>query len=175
MDQDPKPTFLGVVHKTGDGGYLLDNRRGIRALHPEDAQTLLSGGILTEAQLRGAPPRGRIAKRCERTVRDVSPAEVKELFKNSPRPVIAQFHGTWCGACAATNPEVDALARHVCEDADVVRVNVDDANKLADDLGIESVPAVMLVHRGKVYKKVEGDTTADKFAKLFDAILKRLK
>jgi thioredoxin 2 len=77
---------------------------------------------------------------------------------------LVQFYANWCGHCATTRPEVDKASAMLCNDADVVRINVDQHSKLADKLGVDGLPTMVLVEKGKILGRIEGESTAAELA-----------
>jgi thioredoxin 2 len=59
---------------------------------------------------------------------------------------------------------VDKASAMLCNDADVVRINVDQHSKLADKLGVDGLPTMVLVEKGKILGRIEGESTAAELA-----------
>lgn len=68
----------------------------------------------------------------------------------SDQPVLVDFWAPWCGPCLAVAPAVDEIANDYKGRARVVKVNVDDAQDLATEFNIASIPCFLVFNEGKV-------------------------
>jgi len=62
--------------------------------------------------------------------------------------VLVDFYATWCGPCKMLSPVVEAVANEN-EDIKVVKVNVDDAQDLAIQYQVMSIPTVVIIKDGQ--------------------------
>ena len=78
----------------------------------------------------------------------------QEVMK-SEGTVLVDFYADWCGPCKMQGPIVEQLAE---ERADVkfCKLNVDDAAPIAVELGISSIPTIMVVKNGEITFKEAG-------------------
>jgi thioredoxin 2 len=97
---------------------------------------------------------------CPIRVTEANQRNVTDIMQGAHKPTLVQFYANWCGHCATTRPEVDKASALLCGDADVVRVNVDQHSKLADKLGVDGLPTMVLVEKGKILGRIEGESTA---------------
>lgn len=68
--------------------------------------------------------------------------------------VIVDFWATWCGPCRMLGSVIEEYSNDN-PDAVLVKVNVDEANELASDYDIQSLPTMMIFKNGeKVASKV---------------------
>lgn len=91
----------------------------------------------------------------------------EEEVVNSDKPVLLDFWATWCGPCRMIAPTVEEIAEEN-ETIKVGKVNVDDERELAVSFGIESIPTLVAIKNGKVYKKTVGVQTKEALIALFD-------
>jgi thioredoxin 1 len=91
----------------------------------------------------------------------------------SELPVLMQFTADWCQPCKAIAPEVEAFAQEYAGKAKVVRIDVDKAPVIAQQLRIQSVPTFMVVAEGQVRDVVVGAVRKQKMKELIEPYLPR--
>ena len=79
----------------------------------------------------------------------------KELISTSTKPVVIDYFAPWCGPCRALTPLFERWAKEN-ENVTFAKVNVDDANSLAAQYGINAIPAVLIFKEGKEIKRFVG-------------------
>jgi len=73
-----------------------------------------------------------------------------------PRPVIVECWAEWCGPCRMVGPVLEAIAAEHAGQLDVVKLNVDENPRTAQEFGIMAVPTMNLFSGGKLVKQVIG-------------------
>ena len=74
---------------------------------------------------------------------------------------LVDFYADWCGPCRMLTPVLDQVAQDVKGKASVVKVDIDQAQKVTEDLQITSVPTLILFKDGKEVKRIIGLRDAD--------------
>lgn len=78
-----------------------------------------------------------------------------ELLQDS-KLVIVDFWATWCGPCRMLSPILDQVEEEMQDQITVVKVNVDDADEIAAQYRIMSIPTLLFVKNGQIVDKTVG-------------------
>lgn len=79
----------------------------------------------------------------------------QELLQDS-KLVIVDFWATWCGPCRMLSPILDQVEEEMPDQITVVKVNVDDADEIAAQYRIMSIPTLLFVKNGEIVDKTVG-------------------
>jgi len=79
----------------------------------------------------------------------------EELLQDS-KLVIVDFWATWCGPCRMLTPILDELEEEMSDQISVVKVNVDDADVIASQYRIMSIPTLLFFKNGQIVDKTVG-------------------
>ncbi len=71
-------------------------------------------------------------------------------------PVLVDFYADWCGPCKQQAPILKQLTDRVGDQVRVVKINVDNAQKAADQYQIRSIPTMILFKNGKIVWRQSG-------------------
>jgi len=93
----------------------------------------------------------------------------EEVLK-SDKPVLVDFWAQWCHPCRIVGPIIEELATEYDGKLKVGKVDVD-ANQVANNYGIMSIPSVLLFKNGQVLKTLVGAQSKDNYKKEIDSVL----
>lgn len=89
-------------------------------------------------------------------VAEVSESTFEQEVLKSGLPVLVDFYATWCGPCKAVAPIVEELAAEYAGKLKIVKVDIDEAQETTTNLGIMSVPTLMIFREGKEVGRIVG-------------------
>ena len=70
--------------------------------------------------------------------------------------VLVDFFATWCPPCKMLAPVLEKVAKKVDDNYLIVKVNVDEAERLAKRFGIMSVPTMVFLYKGEERTRLVG-------------------
>ena len=79
----------------------------------------------------------------------------EECVINSKVPVLVDFNATWCGPCKMLGPVLEELAEET-DKYNVVSIDVDDNQELAQKYDVYSIPCLVVIKDGQEVKRSVG-------------------
>lgn len=87
---------------------------------------------------------------------NVNDSTFTEEVINSETPVLVDFWAAWCGPCRMIAPILDEIATEKGEKIKIAKVNIDENQAMAGQLGISSIPTMILYKDGQPVEKIVG-------------------
>ncbi|MDP7070136.1 MAG: thioredoxin [Phycisphaerales bacterium] len=86
-------------------------------------------------------------------------------------PVLVDFWAEWCQPCKMLGPTIDELAGEYEGRARVGKMNIDEHREVAGNIGVQSIPTVMIFSGGEMVKKLVGINPKQVYAEALDAAM----
>lgn len=78
----------------------------------------------------------------------------KEVLEET-KTVLVDFYADWCGPCKMLSPIIDEIAQEK-QEVKFVKINVDEAQELAREYSIMSIPTLVVIKDGKEKNRTVG-------------------
>ena len=80
--------------------------------------------------------------------KNINEKQFQEL-RAGDRPVLVDYWAPWCGYCRRISAPYDKIADQYADSLAVVKINIDDEPRLAEQERIEVIPSLVLYQNGK--------------------------
>jgi len=87
-------------------------------------------------------------------------------------PIIVDFWAPWCGPCKTLGPQLEAAVKAAKGAVKMVKVNVDEAQMIAGQLQIQSIPTVYAFHKGQPIDGFQGAQPESEIKAFVDRVVK---
>lgn len=94
----------------------------------------------------------------------------QEVLK-SEIPVLIDFWATWCAPCRLLAPTIDQLSEEYEGRVKIAKLDVDNNQDTAMNLGVRSIPAVIIFKNGDIVDNIVGNVPKSKLIERLNAIL----
>ena len=89
-------------------------------------------------------------------IRDLDDKNFDDMIQESQVPVLVDFWAEWCTPCKTMEPMLEEISSLMGEKVSFVKVNVDQARKLAIRYQIRSVPTLLVFQKGRPVDTITG-------------------
>ncbi|MDE5900179.1 MAG: thioredoxin [Muribaculaceae bacterium] len=77
------------------------------------------------------------------------------------KPTLVDFHATWCGPCKMQGPVLEKVKESVGDNANILKIDVDQNQALAARYRVRSVPTLIIFKGGEPIWRASGLHQAD--------------
>ncbi|MEG1501300.1 MAG: thioredoxin family protein [Clostridiales bacterium] len=81
---------------------------------------------------------------------------LEEIAEKATKPILLNFHATWCGPCKMLAPLVLELAEEADDLMDVYRIDIDEKPELAEQMDVNVVPTLIVIKNNEITNKSTG-------------------
>ena len=104
-------------------------------------------------------------------VAEVTDQNFKEKVINSDKPVLVDFWAPWCMPCRMMGPVFEDTAKSFDGKVDFLKMNTDSNQTTAMDIGIMSIPSLVLFKGGKEVDRLIGVQSPESLQTAIDNVL----
>jgi len=97
-------------------------------------------------------------------------ADVVEASQTTP--IIVDFWAPWCGPCKTLGPQLEAAVTAAKGAVKMVKINVDEAQMIAGQLQIQSIPTVYAFWKGQPVDGFQGAVPQSEILEFVDRVIK---
>lgn len=90
---------------------------------------------------------------------------------NGSTPVLVDFTAEWCGPCKMMKPVLEELHRKKAEKLRIIKIDIDESPAAANAFNVQSVPTLILFHKGKQLWRQSGVIQSGPLEKIIDSLI----
>jgi thioredoxin 2 len=75
--------------------------------------------------------------------------DFEQIVTAASLPVLLDLWAPWCGPCRVVAPGVERAAEELAGRLKVVKVNVDEAPRVAERFGVRGIPTLLVLRQGR--------------------------
>ena len=130
---------------------------------------LIAGGVLGFIIYTFIKNRKRMSKPPSVNVKILTDQNFSSTIKSGVS--LVDFWAAWCGPCRVQGPIVDEIADEIGDKAKICKLDIDQHKKIAGQLGIQSIPTILIFKDGKMVQKFVGVKTKTTLIKAIESHL----
>lgn len=101
----------------------------------------------------------------------VTTANFEKEVMSATIPVLVDFWADWCGPCQVIAPFVEEIAKEYAGKIKVCKLDIDQAQEIATEYTVMSIPTLLIFKDGKIMAKKVGTLTKRDIVKFIQPYL----
>ena len=98
-------------------------------------------------------------------------ATFDEVINSSETPILVDFWAEWCGPCKMIGPSLEEISTEMAGKVKITKLNVDENPGVAGQLGIRSIPTLMIFKDGKLAAQKVGAAATGELVKWINSAI----
>jgi thioredoxin 1 len=98
-------------------------------------------------------------------------AEFSEKVQQAKGLALVDFWAPWCAPCQMAAPVLDRVAEKLQNKITIYKINIDDNHKLASELGVMSIPTMIIFKDGNEQDRIVGALSEEEITKRIEQYL----
>ncbi len=106
----------------------------------------------------------------DRIIHSSDQAFEKDVLQ-SDVPVVVDFWAPWCAPCRMIGPALEEIASEYDGKVKIVKLNVDQHNQIAGQMGVRGIPTLAFFKNGKAVNVLVGLRPKQELKKVVDGLI----
>ncbi len=88
------------------------------------------------------------------------------VVKKDKKPILITFYAKWCTPCKMQEPIILELYEILKDKVNFYKIDIDESERLAENLGVNSIPYLAVYHNGELKESSVGLTSLAELSKM---------
>lgn len=101
-------------------------------------------------------------------IQTITNNEFEPKVLQAQKPVVLDFYQVTCAPCRTLEPRLEAVAQQYAGRIPVYRIDIERDLSVAEQLGVQSIPTVLVFRNGKEVERLDGLITDQQLRTTFE-------